>query len=153
MLVCGLNPSVYSADRGIGFARPGNRFWPAALEAGIVTRDRDPWHAVRHHGIGFTDVVKRATPNADVLTTDEYRDGWRRIEHLAAWLQPRVVAFVGLAAWRAAVDRAAVAGLQPTPIGGRPAYVLPSTSGRNAHSSLADLVAHFAAADEVAARQ
>ena len=42
LLVCGLNPSVYSADAGIGFARPGNRFWPAAIAAGIVTVDRDP---------------------------------------------------------------------------------------------------------------
>ena len=42
LLVCGLNPSVYSADVGLGFARRGNRYWPAALAAGIVTRDRDP---------------------------------------------------------------------------------------------------------------
>ena len=39
LFVCGLNPSVYSADAGVGFARPGNRFWPAALAAGIVTTD------------------------------------------------------------------------------------------------------------------
>jgi len=30
LLVCGLNPSVYAADFGVGYARPGNRFWPAA---------------------------------------------------------------------------------------------------------------------------
>ena len=42
LLVCGLNPSVFSADVGIGFARNGNRYWPAALAAGIVTVDRDP---------------------------------------------------------------------------------------------------------------
>ena len=47
LLVCGLNPSVYAADAGVGFARPGNRFWPAALAAGLVTRDRDPRHALR----------------------------------------------------------------------------------------------------------
>ena len=38
LLVCGLNPSVYSADAGVGFARPGNRFWPAALAGGLVSR-------------------------------------------------------------------------------------------------------------------
>ena len=38
----GSNPSVYSADVGLGFARPGNRFWPAALAAGLVTRTHDP---------------------------------------------------------------------------------------------------------------
>ena len=34
LLICGLNPSVYSAETLVGFGRPGNRFWPAALAAG-----------------------------------------------------------------------------------------------------------------------
>ncbi len=51
-----------SADAGVGFARPGNRYWPAALAAGLVTVDRDARHALVHHGIGMTDLVKRATP-------------------------------------------------------------------------------------------
>ena len=42
LLVCGLNPSVYSADAGIGFARPGNRFWPAATASGLVTQAAQP---------------------------------------------------------------------------------------------------------------
>ena len=61
LLVCGLNPSIYSADAGVGYARPGNRFWPAAIAAGLVTEDRDPRHALSHHGVGITDLVKRAT--------------------------------------------------------------------------------------------
>ena len=64
LLVVGLNPSLYSADVGVGYRRPGNRFWPAALGAGLVTRDRDPSHALRVHGVGMTDLVKRATSNA-----------------------------------------------------------------------------------------
>ena len=65
ILVVGLNPSPYSADHSIGYARPGNRFWPAALAAGIVSIDRDPLHAVRQHGIGMTDLVRRTTARAD----------------------------------------------------------------------------------------
>ena len=42
VLIIGLNPSPYSADTGIGYGRPGNRFWPAALKAGLVSIDRDP---------------------------------------------------------------------------------------------------------------
>ena len=38
LLVCGLNPSVYSADAGVGYARPGNRFWPALRLAGLTDR-------------------------------------------------------------------------------------------------------------------
>ncbi len=143
LLVCGLNPSQYAADRGVGYARPGNRFWPAAVEAGILTRPHEPLHALTAHGVGMTDLVKRATPRADMLSADEYRAGTARVERLVHWLEPRAVCFVGLAGWRAAVDRRAGTGLQPKPFGGRPAYVMPSTSGLNAHSSRADLVAHL----------
>jgi TDG/mug DNA glycosylase family protein len=143
VLVCGLNPSLYSADAGVGYARPGNRFWPAAIRAGLVTVDRDPWHALRHHRVGFTDVVKRATVAAAELTVDEYRAGFERLDRLVEWLQPGVVAFVGLAGWRAAVDRKAVAGRQDRLIGGRPAYVLPSSSGLNTHATVASLAEHL----------
>ena len=110
LLVCGLNPSLYAADAGVGFARPGNRFWPAARAAGLVSADRDPDHALRHHGVGMTDLVKRATVAADELTTAEYRTGLARIERLVRWLCPGAVCFVGLAGWRAAVDRRAQPG-------------------------------------------
>ena len=146
MLVCGLNPSLYAADAGVGFARPGNRFWPAALAAGVASVDRDPWHALRRHGTGFTDLVKRATVGAAELTNDEYRAGIARVERLVGWLQPGVVAFVGLAGWRAAVDRKAGAGPQAQRLGGRPVYVMPSSSGLNARSSVDDLAAHLRAA-------
>ena len=146
LLVCGLNPSIYAADAGVGFARPGNRFWPAALAAGLVSVDRDPWHAVRHHRVGFTDLVKRATVGAAELTRTEYRTGFERVARLVEWLQPAVVAFVGLAGWRAAVDPRASAGLQPRRLGGRPAYVMPSSSGLNARSSVESLADHLRAA-------
>ena len=150
LLVCGLNPSVYAADAGIGFARPGNRFWAAALAAGIVTVDRDPRAALTGHGVGMTDLVKRATPRADELTRDEYRDGFARVERLARWLRPGAVCFVGLAGWRAAVDRNAVAGVQATTCGGRPVYVMPSTSGLNARVPPAALAEHLRAAAALA---
>lgn len=146
ILICGLNPSVRAADAGIAFFTAGNRFWPAAMAAGLATVDRDPWHAVREHGMGMTDLVKRATPRADVLTADEYAAGLARVERLCRRLQPGVVCFVGLAGWRSAVDRKAVAGWQRRTLGGRPVYVMPSTSGLNAHSRLTDLTDHLRAA-------
>jgi TDG/mug DNA glycosylase family protein len=150
MLCVGLNPSVYSADRGVGFARPGNRFWPAALDAGIVNRDRDGAHAVRVHGIGMTDMVKRATARADELDPDEYRIGFARLERLVSWLQPRVVCIVGLGGWRAAVARKAVPGRQPDDLAGVPVYVMPNTSGLNARTPLSELTAHLRAARALA---
>lgn len=150
LLVCGLNPSLYAADAGVGFARPGNRFWPAAIAAGLVTRGRDPLHALTQHGIGMTDLVKRATPRADALRSAEYRAGAARVESLVRWLQPGAICFVGLAGWRVAVDRSAVPGVQPERFGRVPTYVMPSTSGVNAHSRFDDLVTHLRAAARLA---
>jgi TDG/mug DNA glycosylase family protein len=150
LLVCGLNPSRKAAEMGVGFGRPGNRFWPAALAAGLVSVDRDPRHALHHHGLGMTDLVKRTTRRADELTSDEYRRGLARVERLVGWLRPRAVCFVGLAGWRTAVDGRARPGVQPITVGGRPVYVMPSTSGLNAHSRLDDLVDHLRAAADLA---
>lgn len=146
LLLCGLNPSLYAADRGVSFARPGNRFWPALLEAGLATVDRDPRHLLRHHGIGTTDLVKRATVAAAELAPAEYAAGVARLERLCAWLRPGALYLVGLAGWRAAVDRRAQPGWQPEPLGGVPVYLGPSTSGLNASTQLAGHVAHLLAA-------
>ncbi|GJM37697.1 MAG: hypothetical protein DHS20C19_10640 [Acidimicrobiales bacterium] len=146
LLVCGLNPSLHAADMGVGFGRAGNRFWPAALAAGIVSVDRDPRHALREHGVGMTDLVKRSTPRADELDRQEYVDGLARLERLCAWLRPEAVCMVGLSGWRAAVDRKATAGWQDRLLGGSPVYVMPSTSGLNAHAQLPDLTEHLRAA-------
>jgi double-stranded uracil-DNA glycosylase len=150
LLICGLNPSLYAADAGVAFARPGNRFWPAALAAGLVSVDRDPDHALRHHGIGMTDLVKRATVAADELTTAECRTGLARVERLVRWLRPGAVCFVGLAGWRAAMDRRAQPGPQPEGLAGVPVYVMPSTSGLNARTPLNELTTHLRAAAAVA---
>jgi double-stranded uracil-DNA glycosylase len=149
LLICGLNPSLYAADAGVPFARPGNRFWPAALAAGLVSVDRNPDHALSHHGLGMTDLVKRATVAADELTTAEYRNGLGRVERLVRWLRPSGVCFVGLAGWRAAVDRRARPGRQSQGLGGVHVYVMPSTSGLNARTSLDELTGHLRAAAAV----
>ena len=146
LLVCGLNPSVHAADAGVGYVTPGNRFWPAVLAAGLATRDRDGRHTLLHHGLGMTDLVKRATPRAAELSRDEYVAGLARLDRLCTWLQPAAVCFVGLAGWRAAADRRAQPGWQPRGVGGRPAYVMPSTSGLNAATPLSVLIDHLRAA-------
>jgi TDG/mug DNA glycosylase family protein len=143
MLVCGLNPSVVSADAGFGYAGATNRFWTAAVAAGIVSRPRDPMAMLDVDRLGMTDLVKRATPNADGLTAAEYAAGAERIRRLVEWLRPGVVVFVGLAGWRAAIDRRAGPGPQPSPFGGAPAYVMPSTSGRNARTGPEELADHL----------
>ena len=145
VLLVGLNPSVYSADRGTPFARPGNRFWPAALAAGLVTRDRDAFHALESHGVGLTDLVKRATAGAGELSADEYRAGGARVESLVAWLAPAVVCFVGLSGYRIVVERTATTGWQNRRFADRPVYLMPNPSGINAHATPATLTEHLRA--------
>lgn len=150
LLMCGLNPSLHAVEAGLGYVTPGNRFWPAMLAAGLVTKDRDWDHALRVHRIGMTDLVARATPRAAEITAAEFRAGLVELEATCARWQPGAVCFVGLAGWRAAVDRRAVPGPQERTVGGRPAYVMPSTSGLNAATPLAVLVDHLRAAAALA---
>lgn len=146
LLVVGLNPSLVAADAGYGFAGPTNRFWKAAALAGVVTIGRDPGRALADDGVGMTDLVKRATPRSAEVGVDEYRAGAERVERLVDWLAPAAVGVVGLEGWRAVRDRRARSGWQPGGWGGRPVYVMPSTSGLNASARLDDLVAHLGAA-------
>ena len=151
VLVCGLNPSLAAADAGFGFAGATNRFWPAALRAGLVSRRGDPLRALTVDAVGMTDLVKRATTGTKALQRAEYATGAERVGRLVAWLRPRLVLFVGLEGWRSAIDAHARPGLQAGPFGRAPAYVMPSTSGLNAHARPADLIAHLRAAQAVAA--
>ena len=98
----------------------------------------------------MTDLVKRATPRADELDAGEFRTGAQRVERLVEWLAPGAVCFVGLSGYRAAVEKKAVAGWQPQPFGGRPAYVMPNPSGLNAHATPAILADHLRAAASAA---
>jgi len=145
VLFCGLNPSVFAADTGVPYGRPGNRFWPAAQRAGLCLRDRDPWHALER-GVGFTDLVKRPTRSARELAPEEYHDGLVRLEQCVHYFRPRSLCFVGLDGWRRVVDRRAVAGWIDGGFAGVPAYLMPSTSGLNAHCGLDDFVRHMKAA-------
>lgn len=48
LLFVGINPGLWTAATQTHFARPGNRFYPALLLAGIIDRTIDP-------GAGMTD--------------------------------------------------------------------------------------------------
>lgn len=143
ILICGLNPSVVAADAGYGFAGATNRFWPAAVAAGLLTEPRNLPHALLTRGVGMTDLVKRATPKSADVARSEYSAGLERVDRMVEWLRPGVVCMVGLEGWRAAADRKAVAGWQERRLGTRPVYVMPSTSGLNAKTSMGDLVDHL----------
>ena len=147
VLFCGINPSLTSAARGHHFARAGNRFWPALHGAGFTPRRLSPDEdaSLPAFGVGVTNLVDRPTRSAAELSTAELRAGAAALADTVAHWRPRVVAVVGIGAYRVGFDRPrAGLGLQPEPIGGAPAWVLPNPSGLNAHHQLPDLVERFA---------
>ena len=79
------------------------------------------------------------------MTRAEYVDGAARLQRLVRWLEPKCVCFVGVTGYRVAVDKRASLGWQPEPFAGAPTYVMPNTSGLNAHAKPADFADHLRA--------
>jgi TDG/mug DNA glycosylase family protein len=108
LLFVGINPGLWTAATGTPFSRPGNRFWPALVEAGILLRlpryaeplsDADR-SMILGAGLGVSNLVARATARADELSREELRAGAAALtERVAAW-RPRAIAVVGLTAYR-----------------------------------------------------
>ncbi|MEV4348159.1 G/U mismatch-specific DNA glycosylase [Actinoplanes sp. NPDC049596] len=148
VLFSGINPSLYSAATGHHFARPGNRFWPALHRSGFTDRLLHPSEQFElpAMGLGITNVVARATARADELTPGELRDGGERLAENVRKVAPRILAVLGVTAYRAAFGRPkAKMGLQPEEVGGVPVWVLPNPSGLNAHYTVDTLAEAFAA--------
>ena len=148
VLFVGINPGLMSAAKRQHFARPGNRFWPALFAAGFTPRLLTPadHRELIAYGCGVTNLVARATAAADELDDDELRAGRRVLERKVRRYRPRVVAVVGIGAYRTAFERPrAVLGRQDERIGDAEIWVLPNTSGLNAHHRPADFAAAFSA--------
>jgi double-stranded uracil-DNA glycosylase len=149
VLFVGINPSLRSAEVGHHFARPGNRFWPTLHAAGFTPRRLRPEddHELLAYGIGITNIAERPTRAAEELSLDELRSGARELERVVALHEPRLVAVVGLTAYRLAFARPRAAmGPQQDTIAGRPIWVLPNPSGLNAHYKPADFARLYAEA-------
>jgi double-stranded uracil-DNA glycosylase len=148
VLFVGINPGLYSGAVGHHFARPGNRFWKTLHGAGFTGRLLSPFEErdLLRYGIGITNLVTRATRGAEQLDAQELRDGAAAIEAKACRDRPRVVAFLGVGAYRTAFGRPkARIGAQDELICGAPVWVLPNPSGLNAHYQLGDLISAFRA--------
>jgi TDG/mug DNA glycosylase family protein len=153
VLFCGINPGLYSAATGYHFARPGNRFWPALHRSGFTAHQFRPAEQERllAAGLGITNIAPRATARAAELSRAELRGGARVLGAKVASLRPGWLAVVGVSAYRVAFGRpGAATGPQSEPIGASRVWVLPSTSGLNAHWTLAALAVEFARLREAA---
>jgi TDG/mug DNA glycosylase family protein len=155
VLFVGINPSLRSAEVGHHFARPGNRFYPALHAAGFTPRQLRPDEdgTLPRYGVGSTNLASRPTRAADELSRAELRAGAKELDALVRRIEPRLVAVLGLGAYRTAFERPqATMGLQAERIGGRPVWVLPNPSGLNAHYKPADFARLYAEARLAAER-
>jgi double-stranded uracil-DNA glycosylase len=159
LLFVGINPGLWTAATQTHFAHPANRFYPALLQAGIITEpvspsagmsdeDRD---RLRARGIGITNIVRRATARASELTDAELRAGGQALVETVRRTTPRVVAIAGITAYRTAFGRRrAVLGCQPEPLAGAELWIVPNPSGLNAHETIASLAVAYAEAAKAA---
>ncbi|PYS81866.1 MAG: G/U mismatch-specific DNA glycosylase [Acidobacteria bacterium] len=142
VLFCGINPGLYTAALGHHFARPGNRFWPALHASGFTDRLLSPFEEqeLLQLRLGVTNVVARATATASELNQDDFVKGGRVLRSKVRRYHPRIVAVLGVGAYRAAFARPkAVVGEQDEQIPGARVWVLPNPSGLNANYQLHEL--------------
>jgi TDG/mug DNA glycosylase family protein len=152
VLFCGINPGLYTAAVGHHFARPGNRFWPALYAAGFTKRLLSPFdeRELLQSGYGITNVVRRTTASADLLTKEEIIAGGKRLQNKVRRYRPRMLAILGVGAYRTAFGRPkASIGRQPEMFGATDLWILPNPSGLNANYQAADLARLFRELREV----
>ena len=159
LLFVGINPGLWTAAVQTHFAHPANRFYPALALAGILERPVSPSDGMTDadreafvaRGLGITNLASRATARADELSPTELRAGGERLVSLVEERRPRVVAVLGITAYRSAFGaRRAVPGRQPDTLGGAELWVVPNPSGLNAHETIATLAEAYAQAARAA---
>ncbi len=155
LVFVGLNPSEYSAREGHYFANPRNRFWAAFNRSALLPpglgRECGPPDdaALLEQGIGFTDVVKRPTPQGSGLRAADYRRWAPLLREKLLQCQPRMVCFHGLMAYKAYLryaegEKAAPElGLQPRSIGPARVFAVPNPSPANARYSVEALTGWY----------
>lgn len=155
LLFVGINPGLWTAATGAHFARPGNRFYPALLRAGIIERPIDPTAGMSDsdrayllkRGVGITNLAHRATARADELTHEELARGAGLLREVVRRTNPKVVAVAGITAYRTAFGvRSAQQGRQEEGLEGATLWLAPNPSGLNAHETVDSLAAAYRSA-------
>ena len=148
LVFVGLNPSLPSIRTGHYFANPRNRFWPALNLSGLAGVDclaPEDDESLLEQGIGFTDVVKRATAQGSGLKAADFRHWAPVLRDKLLQFQPRVANFHGVTAYKAylryaeGVRESPELGLQARLVGSTRIFVTPNPSPANAAYSLDDL--------------
>jgi double-stranded uracil-DNA glycosylase len=152
----GINPGLYSVQKGHYFARGTSRFWRALsasklserirLTLGVETLRPEHDAELLRFGIGFTDLIKRPTANVSDLSPGEFGEWAPVLVKKLETYSPQVACFHGMMAFRPfarSVFKSTVSrmhGPQAESIGTTRLFVVPNPSGANAHFTLGDQV-------------
>ena len=144
---CGINPGRRSAAAGSHFANPRNDFWRLLADAGFTPRRLEPseQHDLSALGFGLTNAAYRTTKGSSELRRADFAGARERLGSLALELRPRVIAFVGKAAYEGVFREKPVLGRQERRLGDTELFVLPSTSPANAAVPYAERLRWFRA--------
>jgi double-stranded uracil-DNA glycosylase len=134
VVFCGINPGRASAAAGAHFANPRNDFWRLLHAAGFTPRLLEPHEQfdLLELGIGLTNAARRTTRGSSELRVGDFTGARERLEEIVSTFSPRVIAFVGKAAYQGVFRERTDHGLRERRLDDVPLFVLPSTSPANA---------------------
>lgn len=151
ILFVGINPGLRSAQTGHHFAGYSNRFWRLLFESKLLSEPltyQDDWR-LPDWGLGLTNIIQRPSAGIDALKPSEYAAGRKRLAAKVQRYRPDAVTLLGVTIYRTLFPEYRTGrislGLQAKTLVGRPVFVLPNPSGRNAHYSYSRMLTAFRA--------
>ncbi|PSN35264.1 hypothetical protein C0J52_17552 [Blattella germanica] len=97
IVIIGINPGLFAAYKGHHYAGPGNHFWKCLYLSGLtpepMTADDD--YKLLQVGIGFTNMVARATKGSADLTRKEIKEGSQILLEKLQKYKPKIAVFNG----------------------------------------------------------
>ncbi|XP_048885452.1 G/T mismatch-specific thymine DNA glycosylase-like [Brienomyrus brachyistius] len=154
-VIIGINPGLVAAYLGRWFPGPGNHFWKCLFMSGISKEQLNHMHdqtLPEKYGIGFTNMVQRATPGSKDLSSKEFREGGRILVEKLQKYKPLIAVFNGKCIYEmfcrevfGAKPKNLEFGLQPTkiPETDTVCYLMPSSSARCAQFPRAQDKVHY----------
>lgn len=96
-LQIGINPGLFAAYKGHHYAGPGNHFWKCLYLSGLTPQQMsaDEDYKLLQVGIGFTNMVQRATKGSADLTRKEIKEGSQILLEKLRKFRPKIAVFNG----------------------------------------------------------
>ncbi|KAJ8936444.1 hypothetical protein NQ314_012306 [Rhamnusium bicolor] len=150
-LQIGINPGLFAAYKGHHYAGPGNHFWKCLYLSGLTPQQMsaDEDYKLLQVGIGFTNMVQRATKGSADLTRKEIKEGSQILLEKLRKFRPKIAVFNGKLIYEVFSGKKDFKfGRQPDVVEGTNTHmwVMPSSSARCAQlPRAADKVPFYAA--------